>query len=94
MAKAELSGERMTVAFKNRSEEDEHSCFSDNTGADLLGNGVGIQNVWLGRYGSFDGVGVDEVVAAVDAALATKTTTDIATSVEKLRFSPEPMNEP
>ena len=61
MAKAELSGERMTVAYKNRSQEDEHSCFSDNTAVDYLGNGVGIQNVWLGRYGSLDGVGLDEV---------------------------------
>ena len=85
MAKAELSGERMTVAFKNRSEEDEHSCFSDTTASDFFGNGVGIENVWLGRYGSFDGVGLDEVVRAVDADLATKTTTDIADSVAKLR---------
>lgn len=85
MAKAELSGERMTVAFKNRSEEDEHSCFSDTTASDLLGNGVGIENVWLGRYGSFDGVGLDEVVRAVDADLAAKTTADLADSVAKLR---------
>ena len=41
MAKAELSGERMTVAYKLKGQEDEHSCFSDNTAADLLGNGVG-----------------------------------------------------
>lgn len=85
MAKAELSGERMTVAFKNRSEEDEHSCFSDTTASDLLGNGVGIENVWLGRHGSFDGVGVDEVVRAIDADLAAKTTADLADSVAKLR---------
>lgn len=85
MAKAELSGERMTVAFKNRSEEDEHSCFSDTTATDMLGNGLGIENVWLGRYGSSDGVGLDEVVKVVDPALAIKTTTDIADSVAKLR---------
>ena len=85
MAKAELSGERMTVAYRNRSEEDEHSCFSDNTAADLLGNGVGIQNVWHGRYGAFQGTGIDKVVAAVDPALATTTTADVAASVTKLR---------
>ena len=84
MAKAELSGERMTVAFKNRSEEDEHSCFSDTTATDMLGNGIGIENVWLGRYGPFDGVGLDEVVKAADPALATKATADIADSVAKL----------
>jgi len=85
MAKVELSGERMTVAYKNRSEEDEHSCFSDNTAVDLLGNGLGLQNVWLGRYGTFDGVGIDEVVAAVDPALATKTTADLQAAVSKLQ---------
>ena len=85
MAKAELSGERMTVAFKNRSEEDEHSCFSDTTATDMFGNGVGVQNVWLGKWGNADGVGLDEVVGAVDPALATKTTADLAAAVSKLR---------
>ena len=69
MANAELSGERMTVAYKNRGQEDEHSCFSDTTNADILGNFVGIQNVYLGKYGSTDGPGLDELVKAVDPAL-------------------------
>jgi putative iron-regulated protein len=55
LANAELSGERMTVAYKNRGQEDEHSCFSDTTNADLLGNFTGIQNVYLGKYGTTDG---------------------------------------
>lgn len=77
MANAELSGERMTVAYVNRSQEDEHSCFSDTTNADLLGNFVGIQNVYLGRWGSSDHPGVDEIVAEVDAALDAKTKGDM-----------------
>jgi putative iron-regulated protein len=85
MAKAELSGERMTVAFKNRSQEDEHSCFSDTTATDLLGNGLGIEGVWLGRYGSNDGPGLDDVVRAVDGKLADKTTADLAAAVALLR---------
>jgi putative iron-regulated protein len=85
MAKAELSGERMTVAYKDHDQEDEHSCFSDNTSVDLLGNGLGIQNVWLGRYGTLDGVGVQDVVAAVDPALAQKTTADLELAVSKLQ---------
>lgn len=85
MAKAELSGERMTVAYKSKDQEDEHSCFSDNTSFDLYGNGLGIQNVWLGRYGTLDGVGLDEVVAEKDATLAAKTTADIAAAVAKLQ---------
>jgi putative iron-regulated protein len=85
MTKAELSGERMTVAFKNRSEEDEHSCFSDTTASDILGNGIGVQNIWLGRYGANDGVGLDEVVRAVNPALAEKTTKDLASAIVELQ---------
>lgn len=83
-AKAELSGERMSVAFESRSQEDEHDCFSDITSSDLLGGALGIQNVWLGRYRDFDGVGFDALVAAVDPSVANQMTSDIATAVTKL----------
>ena len=35
LTRGELAGERMNVAYEQRSQEDEHSCFSDNTTADL-----------------------------------------------------------
>jgi putative iron-regulated protein len=69
---AELSGERMTVALDNRDQEDEHSCFSDNTHRDLRANALGIQNAYLGRYGTIDGPGLDDLVRARSEALATK----------------------
>lgn len=72
MANAELSGERMTVAYKNRDQEDEHSCFSDTTNADIAGNAKGIENVYYGRYGSSDGPGLEDLVKAVDPALDTE----------------------
>jgi putative iron-regulated protein len=84
MANAELSGERMTVAFKNRGQEDEHSCFSDTTNADLLGNFLGIQNVYLGKYGSNDGPGLDELVSALDPALDVEMKKDLAAAVVAL----------
>ncbi|MCS6899604.1 MAG: imelysin family protein [Myxococcales bacterium] len=85
MAKAELAGERMTVAFKNRSQEDEHSCFSDTTWFDLRDNALGLQNVWLGQYrGQKVGPGLDVVFRAVDAPLADTITRDLATAVDKL----------
>ena len=92
MANAELSGERMSAAYKESNQENEHSCFSDNTAVDLLGNGMGIQNVWLGTYGSSDGAGLDEVVKAVDPELANKVTTDISASIAKLRTLVEYQN--
>ncbi|KZN63007.1 imelysin family protein [Pseudoalteromonas luteoviolacea] len=46
----ELAGERMSVAVRTDSQEDEHSCFSDNTHRDILLNAQGIENHYLGTY--------------------------------------------
>ena len=57
----------MTVAYKNRDQEDEHSCFSDTTWLDLLGNAKGIQNVWTGAYEGTDlGAGLEDLYKAMD----------------------------
>ena len=49
-SKSELANERIAVAVLTPSEEDEHSCFSDNTHRDLERNYRGIRNVLLGEY--------------------------------------------
>ena len=55
LSKGELAGERMRVALVNHDQEDEHSCFSDNTHVDIQENARGIQNVYLGQYTRVDG---------------------------------------
>lgn len=50
LSRSELAGERMAVALASRDQEDEHSCFSDNTHVDIIRNAQGIQNVLEGRY--------------------------------------------
>ena len=35
--------------YETKDQEDEHSCFSDNTNADILGDQVGIRRVYLGE---------------------------------------------
>lgn len=50
LSKGELAGERMTVALTNQDQEDEHSCFSDNTHNDIRMNFTGIDNVYKGIY--------------------------------------------
>ena len=50
LSRSELAGERMAVALESRDQEDEHSCFSDNTHVDIVRNAQGIQNVIEGRY--------------------------------------------
>ncbi len=75
----ELFGERLTVAYETRSQENEHSCFSDNTHEDLRFDTVGIQNVCLGRYADVvRGVGLSELVRGASAALAAELEQDVA----------------
>lgn len=50
LAKSELAGERVFTAYENRDQEDEHSCFSDNTHRDVRLNLQGILNVLNGEY--------------------------------------------
>jgi putative iron-regulated protein len=86
LSRGELAGERLEVALNSRDQEDEHSCFSDNTHRDALGVAHGIANVWLGsttrRDGSvLQGASLKDLVAAKDAALAERTTKHVAASV-------------
>lgn len=86
LSRGELAGERMEVALNTQDQEDEHSCFSDNTHRDIVSNALGIQNVWLGRFRRRDGSLLEgaspaALVAAKDAALAERTTRQIAASV-------------
>jgi putative iron-regulated protein len=80
----------MSAAYKDSNQENEHSCFSDNTAVDLYGNGLSTQNVWLGTYakglaGFMASGGLEQVVRAVDAELADRTTTDISNAVLQLK---------
>lgn len=93
LSAGELGGERLSVAFETRDQEDEHSCFSDNTRDDLANDAVGIQNVYLGRYGSFDGPGIDELVRQVDPALDASLQAQLAASVASMRAIPQPLDQ-
>lgn len=80
--KGELAGERMGVAYETKDQEDEHSCFSDNTANDVKNNALGIQNVWLATYpGGVHGPSPRDLVAKAAPAVATKTTDQLAASV-------------
>ncbi|MDQ7061263.1 MAG: imelysin family protein [Sulfurimonas sp.] len=48
--KSELANERIAVAVLTPSEEDEHSCFSDNTHRDIATNYQGFKNVIMATY--------------------------------------------
>lgn len=89
---AELAGERITVAFDTQDQEDEHSCFSDNTHQDLLNNQLGIQNVYLGRYGQISGKGLTDLVASLDAELDQKMRMQLEAAVAAIQAIPAPFD--
>lgn len=98
LSRGELSGERLEVAMSSRDQEDEHSCFSDNTHRDAVTNALGIQNVWLGQYKRLDGSvlsgpGIAALVAQSDAKLAEQTTRQIAQSVKAAQAIPAPFDQ-
>ena len=87
LSRGELAGERIEVALASKNQEDEHSCFSDNTHRDVVANATGIENVWLGRFKRADGsvlqgASLRDLVALKDAATAERTTSHIAASVK------------
>jgi putative iron-regulated protein len=55
----ELGSERINIALINNSQEDEHSCFSDNTHRDIFLNAKGVQNSFNASYTRINGEVVD-----------------------------------
>lgn len=81
----ELAGERINVALLAHSQEDEHSCFSDNTHVDIAENARGIQNIFHGTYTRADGTKVagaslEQLLATSDKALSASLAAKLAAS--------------
>ena len=81
----ELAGERINVALLAHSQEDEHSCFSDNTHNDIAENARGIQNIFTGTYKRpngevISGASLSELVASKNAKLSESLVTKLTTS--------------
>ena len=74
LSAGELAGERIAVALETKDQEDEHSCFSDNTNADIVGDLIGVRQVYLADFPGVDGTSISDLVKKVDPALDTKLT--------------------
>jgi len=86
LSKGELAGERMAVAVENQNQEDEHSCFADNTHRDVFLNAQSINNIINGSYKRTDGSTVSgtsllDVLVLVNTS---EVTTLTATSAEAM----------
>lgn len=83
--KSELANERIAVAVLTPSEEDEHSCFSDNTHRDILTNYLGFKNLLTSTYnGKKYGVALLDAVDADSKARITKLMSSIEAKINSI----------
>lgn len=68
LSSGELAGERMATPYEAKDQEDEHSCFSDNTLADIAGNAIGIRLAYTADFEGIDGTSLSSVVEKIDPA--------------------------
>lgn len=98
LSRGELAGQRMETAMNTQDQEDEHSCFSDNTNRDIVNNALGVENVWFGRFKRRDGselkgASLNDFIAATDAAVAERTGKQISASVAAARDIRAPFDQ-
>ena len=98
LSRGELAGQRLEVAMNTQDQEDEHSCFSDNTHRDIVNNALGIENIWFGRFkrrdgSQWQGASLSELVARANAPLAERTGRQISASVEAARAIHAPFDQ-
>jgi putative iron-regulated protein len=93
LSSGELAGERIAVALETKDQEDEHSCFSDNTNADIVGDIVGVRQVYLADYADIEGTSISDLVKAVDPALDEKLRGQIEQSEQLAEALPAPFEE-
>ena len=85
----EQAGERMKLGLMLNDPEEEHDCFSDNTHNSHFYDGLGVQNVYLGRYARVDGsvlqgASLSDLVAAKDAGLNAQLTGELEATMAAL----------
>ncbi|WP_417274583.1 imelysin family protein [Celeribacter halophilus] len=85
----EQAGERMKLGLMLNDPEEEHDCFSDNTHNSHFYDGLGMHNVYFGKYTRVDGTQVKgeslaDLLAEKDADLAAELGSALDKSVAEL----------
>jgi putative iron-regulated protein len=89
----ELAFERLATALDSGSQEDEQSCFSDNTHADVLANATGVANVYFGRYGDYRGAGLNTLLKTVNPQINALLEEQIQRSVKLAAQMDQPFDQ-
>ena len=88
ISNGEVAAERLDPAI-DEGQENEHSCFSDNTTQDMWANVTGLNNVIVGSYiteagTTVSGTSLIEIVSEANVETATNLTTAASTAITKL----------
>jgi putative iron-regulated protein len=94
----ETGGERLQNALISADQNDEHSCFSDNTHRDMIGDVQGVLNVWRGSYKTLagktvSGPGIGALVESMDAELFADLDKQIKGSLSKAKALQPPFDQ-
>lgn len=92
LSKSELGGERIFVAYDNQDQEDEHSCFSDNTHRDIRLNLAGIANVYRGSYGSISGDSLEDLISETNPTLGAEITLQLVAAENAINATSTPFD--
>ena len=98
LAGRELAAERMSVALRSKSQEDEHSCFSDTTHYDLVANMEGLEAILFGSYKAvygplIEGKGLVDVIADASPDAAKTIKEKFAVAKEKVAAIEAPFDQ-
>ena len=85
----EVAGQRMKLGLLLNDPEEEHDCFSDNSHNSHYYDGLGIQNIYLGRYVRVDGTviqgpSLSALIAATDPAVDTQLQAELTATMAAL----------
>jgi putative iron-regulated protein len=92
LSKSELGGERVFVAYDNQDQEDEHSCFSDNTHRDIRLNLAGIANVYRGSYSSISGDSLEDFITETNPTLGAQITAQLVAAESAVNATATPFD--
>ena len=92
LSNGELAGERIATAVVNQDQEDEHSCFSDNTHRDIFLNALSINNIINGTYTKVDGTKISgtsllevlKLVNSTESASLKSTADEVMVKVQEI----------
>ncbi len=94
----ELAGERIYVAYQNANQEDEHSCFSDNTHRDIYLNALAVENLYKGTYTSpygnnVNGYALEDLAGTINPAKNTTVINRFATTMGYIAVMYHPFDQ-